>query len=370
MNPGPIILFGSGETSPSGRKVFEQIVRHLPARPKLALLDTPAGFELNAEQVIGRVGAFLEQGLQNYQPQVSMVRARKRGTPFSPDSPAVVQQILEADLLFMGPGSPTYAVRQLCDSPAWHALRARQRLGAPLVLASAAVVAISAFALPVYEIYKVGEDLHWKDGLDLFGDFGLPLVFIPHWNNNDGGAELDTSRCFMGESRFSDLIDLLPGEGDILGIDEKTALILDLPTGEGRVEGLGGVTVIHAGPQHRNPPQATSSLKDLAERRSSHIHVYASGERFPLSELGPWQPAAPARDLPSDIWQAALEAQARRQAPAAEDVAPEAVLALAEARWAAKLAKQWAEADQLRGEIDALGWVMEDGKDGWRVRKK
>ena len=32
IQPGPVILFGSGETSPSGRKVFERILRELPPR--------------------------------------------------------------------------------------------------------------------------------------------------------------------------------------------------------------------------------------------------------------------------------------------------------------------------------------------------
>jgi hypothetical protein len=51
--------------------------------------------------------------------------------------------------------------------------------------------------LPVYEIYKVGQDVHAVDGLNLFADFGLHVSFIPHWNNTDGGVDLDTSR-FIG----------------------------------------------------------------------------------------------------------------------------------------------------------------------------
>jgi len=79
--PGPVILFGSGETSPSGRKVFERVFRQLPPKPHIALLETPAGFELNSAQVIGRVGEFLQRRLQNYQPQIVIVPARRRGTP-------------------------------------------------------------------------------------------------------------------------------------------------------------------------------------------------------------------------------------------------------------------------------------------------
>lgn len=62
------MLFGSGETSPGGRKVFDTVLRRLPAPPKLALLETPAGFELNSAQVIGRVADFLRR-LQNYHPR-------------------------------------------------------------------------------------------------------------------------------------------------------------------------------------------------------------------------------------------------------------------------------------------------------------
>ena len=46
---------------------------------------------------------------------------------------------------------------------------------------------------------------------------------------------------------------------------------------------------------------------------------------------------------------------------------PAGVAALAEQRWATKAAKNWAEADRLRGEIATLGWTMLDRKDGYSV---
>jgi cysteinyl-tRNA synthetase len=45
------------------------------------------------------------------------------------------------------------------------------------------------------------------------------------------------------------------------------------------------------------------------------------------------------------------------------------VTALAEQRWAVKAAKNWAEADRLRGAIAALGWTMLDRKDGYELKK-
>lgn len=197
-NPGPLVLFGSGETAPSGRKVFDILMRRLPPSPRVMLLETPAGFEPNSSRVIGRVAEFIEHRLQNYNPQITIIPARQRETPFSPDDPEIAAPILEADLIFLGPGSPTYAVRQLKNSVVWQNVLARHRLGAALVLASAATVAASLFSLPVYEIYKVGEDLHWKPGLDFFGVYGFPLIFIPHWNNTEGGEELELEPLFHG----------------------------------------------------------------------------------------------------------------------------------------------------------------------------
>jgi cysteinyl-tRNA synthetase len=46
---------------------------------------------------------------------------------------------------------------------------------------------------------------------------------------------------------------------------------------------------------------------------------------------------------------------------------PPEVTALAEQRWAAKAAKNWPEADRLRGAITALGWTMLDRKDGYSL---
>ena len=104
----------------------------------------------------------------------------------------------------MGPGSPTYTARQLTGSLAYEIIQARQRTGAALVLASAATIAFGCQTMPIYEIYKAGMDLHWQPGLNYFQQFGLDLVIVPHWNNAEGGAELDTSRCFMGAGRFDE----------------------------------------------------------------------------------------------------------------------------------------------------------------------
>jgi cyanophycinase-like exopeptidase len=363
--PGPIVLFGSGETSPSGQKIFDSVMQQLPFSPRVALLETPAGFELNSSQVIGRVGEFITHNLQNYRPQVFTVHARNRDSELSPNNPEVVEALYSADMIFMGPGSPTYAVRQLRDSLAWQVLLARHRLGIALALASAAVVAISAFALPVYEIYKVGEDIHWKPGLDLFGSYGIHLVFIPHWNNNDGGEELDTSRCFMGQERFARLVSLLPPDLTIVGIDEKTGLVVNPLTGVCKVTGAGGVTLIHTGQVHQGASARDAlmgtGLIEVAEERSGHVHQFFSGEEFSLARIGAFKQPEPGAGLPQEIWEKALEVRhafPEKPEPSAE------VKALTEERQAARLRKDWTEADIIRKRLLELGWQVSDTPDG------
>jgi len=161
---GPIVLLGSGETSLAGGRIFESIAQQRNDILRIVILETPAGFELNSPQVAGRVAEFLKVRLQNYLPIIDVIPARKRGTVFSPDNPEILHPLLSANMIFMGPGSPTFAVRQLSGSLVWNLVRARHRMGAALVFASAATIAVGARVVPVYEIFKVGEDVTCPQG--------------------------------------------------------------------------------------------------------------------------------------------------------------------------------------------------------------
>jgi hypothetical protein len=278
-----------------------------------------------------------------------VVPARKRGTAFSPDDVEIVSPLLEANVIMMGPGSPTYAVRQLMGSVAWHTVNARHRLGADLVFASATTIASSAHALPVYEIYKVGEDLHWKPGLNFFEPFGLSLVFIPHWNNNDGGGDLDTSRCYMGGSRHDQLVKMLPTDHTIVGIDEHTALVVELHTETCQVMGKGSVTLIQ-GVQDR---------------------LFVTGQTFDILELGPFHyPSDLRTGIPSQVWDRVVSAQVKVERLGSEPYPPPEAVSLLKERSAARARKDWSVADALRGRIDAMGWKIQDTPEGPRLLPK
>ncbi len=327
-------MLGSGETALAGGRVFETIAGKLSRPLRIAVLETPAGFELNSAQVAGRVAEFLDSRLKNFAPIVDTVPARKRGTAFSTDEEAILTPLVAANLIFMGPGSPTYAVRQLNGSLAWELVRARHRMGAAMAFASAATIAVGRWCLPVYEIYKVGEDVKVVQGLDLFADFGLPLSFIPHWNNSDGGNEVDTSRCFVGRERFELWHEQLPPENIIIGLDEHTGLIFDLEVKKCLVLGVGSVTLL----------------------RGSVTETYPAETEFPLSHLGNFH-------LPDTLLSGiSMTAMDLANSPFRDksENPPAEVLRLLAARQEARNLKDWSTSDKVREQIAALGWQVQD----------
>ncbi len=341
---GTVVLFGSGEISSHAQPVYARIMARLEPPVQVGILETPAGFQLNSANVAEEIAVYLHHHLQNFHPQTHIIPARKRGTPYSPDNAEILDPLYTSNMLFFGPGSPTYAVAQLKGSLAWEIVQARHRLGAALVAASAATIAMSAYALPVYEIYKVGEDVHWKPGLGFCAAYGLSLTLVPHWNNNDGGDKHDTSRCFMGKPRFAELLALLPAETVVVGIDELTALIIEPEEGRCRVMGMGGVTVLAA-----------------TTRRETR---FESGSTFAMSELGPCHSPNAREGISDSVWTRSLAAEeARQRAPEP----PDEVVRLAQERAAARAQCDWAASDSLRERIEALGWQVRDKSEGWEL---
>ena len=339
---GRIALLGSGETSLDGGRIFETLSQNLPRPVHIALLETPAGFELNSPQVAWRVGEFLKTRLQNFNPIVEVVPARKRETPFSPDKPDILQPLLRANIIFMGPGSPTYAVRQLIGSLAWNLVRARHRLGTALAFTSAATIAVGEYTLPVYEIYKVGEEVHVGPGLGLFADFGLSLSFFPHWNNTDSGTDVDTSRCFVGLERFNQWRAMLPPDHTIVGLDEHTGLSIDFEAGMCTVNGVSSVTLL----------------------RLYNPKIFPTGSVFPIEELGKVHYPDPLEAGISAATWGMIKTAGQTQDP--EEV-PVAVLRLAEERQQARLRRDWEVADVLRQQISVLGWTIQDTSEGQKI---
>jgi cysteinyl-tRNA synthetase len=91
--------------------------------------------------------------------------------------------------------------------------------------------------------------------------------------------------------------------------------------------------------------------------------MYASGTKFPLGELGDFHIPDPIEtDIPAHVWEMCLNPP-----PLEDDQPSEQVIVLVERRAAARASKNWAESDKLRDEIAALGWTVQDSKDGYKL---
>lgn len=313
-------------------KVHRAVLSRIVGPVQAVFLDTPAGFELNADQISERAIQYFKQRL-NLDLAIASFKAAAAATPVQVEN--ALRKLRRANYIFAGPGSPTYAVRNWQGTAILAAVAGRLAAGAHLVFASAAAIAVGRYVLPVYEIYKVGEDPRWVEGLDLLGPYGLELAIISHWNNSEGGT-YDTRYCFMGEPRLRLLEESLPDSATILGIDEYTACIVDLGSGECRVMGAGQVTI----------------------RREGREATYPSGDVFNLDQLRGAIPAGFPTETahePAIDWSEYLED---------DDAASEGsfIELLVQTRAQLRAAEQWALADEIRERLAELGIILEDGQ--------
>jgi hypothetical protein len=253
-----LVLMGSGETTPTMVTPHQRVLAAVGEGPRL-VLDTPYGFQENADELSART---LEYFARNVGHAVEVASLRDASVVGPIAAEVVAARITDAAWVFAGPGSPTYFARQLLATGVPDALRRRLTGGdrsAATVFASAAACTVGRLAIPVYELYKVGEAPHWRDGLDLLRPLGLDAVVVPHYDNAEGGTH-DTSCCYVGDRRLRTLESELDGATWVLGVDEHTAAVIDLDARELRVEGRGRVVLRVRGAEHVVPSGSTIAL--------------------------------------------------------------------------------------------------------------
>jgi hypothetical protein len=399
---------GSGELTASMSKVHRWIASKIEGPVRAVFLDTPAGFESNADDISRRAAEYVTRHLGVPCPVASFKSAAKATAWETKDA---LRKLERANYIFAGPGSPTYAVRNWRDTPLLEFVTRRLSEGAHLVLASAAAIAVGRYAIPVYEIHKVGDEPHWVDGLDILSPYGLELAIVTHWNNAEGGT-YDTRRCFMGESRFRTLEGLLPPSTVVLGVDEYTACVLDLASRECRVMAAGQATLRrngedtvfpsgssfslellagHAAGQERPKPLPGRDLRGRATALAGEalLRELEKAERRPASGGA----AAGLADIVGDLYELARAVDAAIEAGVEEDLVSRAratlgrllvggggqvspssaelvggitpfVELLIDLRSRLRAANEWALADELRSRLAALGITLEDGSAG------
>jgi hypothetical protein len=143
--------------------------------------------------------------------------------------------------------------------------------------------------------------------------------------------------------RFAEWCDLVPSENETIGLDEHTGLIINFESELCEVSGVSSVSLV----------------------RECNPEIFPSGSKFPLSELGEVRlPDPPAKNIPAPVWGMCVNAP-----PLENDQPSEQVIALVEQRLLARARKNWSESDKLRDEITALGWTVQDSKDGYKLVK-
>ncbi len=406
---------GSGETAPAMAKVHRNLFDRLGAKVPAVIIDTPYGFQENADELSARTLEFFATSVGS---PVEVASYRSADVDAVAAATALAR-IREARYVMAGPGSPSYALRQWTGSAIPDALSDKLATGGILTMASAAALTLGLVTIPVYEVYKVGEAPHWLPGLDLLGGAtGLRAAVVPHYDNAEGGNH-DTRFCYMGERRLSMLEAMLPEGAFILGVDSHTALLLDLDAGTASVAGLGGVTVRVGGRSTRFASGASCAIsalgdaaRGLAEGQSTE-DVHSAALAGSSSSERPTRPAAPMREQMQELegtFIAALEVgrvpdavaalleldetvearvRAGEDSPDLDNASatfralvirlgeraatggadPRAELGplvdtLLELRERARAAKDWPVADLIRDRLAAAGIEVRDGADG------
>ena len=237
-----LALMGSGENSPIMVTPHQKIIKATGKDLNPINLSTPYAFQENKDELSAKIEKYFEVNV---------------GTKITTS-----EAISEASWVFAGPGSPTYNLKQWRDSGLALELTKLLERGS-LVLASAAAMSIGAKVMPVYEMYKVGEDPYWLAGLNILETAtGIKAAVIAHYNNAQGGTH-DTRYCFAGQKRMTALESQLDSDIAILGIDEHTGIAFDLEAKSAEVFGKGVITF----------------------KRGGEIKIYENKAIVPLSEF-------------------------------------------------------------------------------------
>ena len=268
-----LAIIGSGETSPTMVTVHRDLVSRLGLNsPQAIVLATPYAFQENAADVSARAQRYFADSVSlrvriaaSTSPHADPGMALPLTGEDDEDEGRQAADIRTADWVFAGPGSPSYALAHWRAGPVAAGLRDRVLAGHGItVLASAAAATVGRFAVPVYEIYKAGGAPRWLPGLDLLGTLGLNVAVIPHYDNAEGGR-YDTRHCYLGERRLAMMERELAADTAVLGVDEHTAVLLNLRTEDIEIRGRGGVTVRRSGVSVVLPAGTRLAAADLRD---------------------------------------------------------------------------------------------------------
>ncbi len=111
---GVIALMGSGELTVTMVEVHKDLLSGIGDAPRAVFLNTPAGFQLNVDQLSQRAVEYFRNHVRHPM-SVASFKSHEKATPFEAEQ--AFHTLRWADYVLIGPGSPSCAVRQWRETP-------------------------------------------------------------------------------------------------------------------------------------------------------------------------------------------------------------------------------------------------------------
>jgi cyanophycinase len=205
-----LALAGSGEYLPEMESVDRELIRRLPAPPRVVCLPTAAG-----QEGLQRIGYWTNLAYEHFSRLGAVVESLPVIDRTSANDPSLASVIAEANFVYLSGGKPDYLYQTLAGSLVWEAIQS--------VLAGGWLLAgCSAGAM------VLGERFYGFPGWKIGFNYLPGASVIPHFDEIPGSLLRIIHRLASKE-----LI--------LLGIEGFTVLLIDGEKYE--VLGRGGVTV-------------------------------------------------------------------------------------------------------------------------------
>jgi hypothetical protein len=120
-------------------KVHRQLLERLGEGPEAVMLDTPFGFQENADDLVAKAQAYFARSVGT-KLEVASLRSAKGADTLQ--KAAFASALQRAQYVFAGPGSPSYALRQWIGSSLPSLLTDKLRRGGAVTFGSAAALTL------------------------------------------------------------------------------------------------------------------------------------------------------------------------------------------------------------------------------------
>ena len=105
-----LCIMGSGETAPTMAPVHRELIERVGGEgARAALIDTPFGFQENADELVAKAQEYFQRSIVH---PLELASLRRAETASEVEKEAAYSRIHEADYVFSGPGSPSYTLRE------------------------------------------------------------------------------------------------------------------------------------------------------------------------------------------------------------------------------------------------------------------